>query len=152
MRDKVRWPGEMRSDPSKRNPDFRCEFHNDHGHRTVDCRLLQGEVEHLLKQGYLTDMFNEKGRQLYMNNRQEPPKPPSSKRIVNVIIRGDEVNGVTYTDAKKTSKVTVTHGKQVCQVLDGDNITFDDEDADDLMIPHNYALVISQLVHDTNIK
>ncbi|XP_070028608.1 uncharacterized protein [Nicotiana sylvestris] len=54
--------------------------------------------------------------------------------------------------AKKTSKVTVTHGKRVCQVLEEDNIMFDDSDADDVMIPHNDALVISLLVHDTNVK
>ncbi|XP_019227224.1 PREDICTED: uncharacterized protein LOC109208554 [Nicotiana attenuata] len=111
MGDKVRWPKEMRSDPSKRNPDFWCEFHNDHGHRTTNYRLLQGEVEHLLKQGYLIDLFSEKGRRSCMKNKQEPPKPPSPKRIVNVITGGDEVNGVTYTAAKKTSKVTITHGK-----------------------------------------
>ncbi|XP_070057892.1 uncharacterized protein [Nicotiana tomentosiformis] len=142
----------MRSNPSKRNPDFWCEFHNDHGYKTTDCRLLQGEVEHFLKQGYLTDLFSEKGRQSYMKNRQEPPKPPSPKRTINVINGGDEVNGVTYTAAKKTSKVTVTHRKLVRHVLDEDNITFDDADTDGLLIPHNDALVISLLVHDTNVN
>nr|XP_009601803.1 uncharacterized protein LOC104097011 [Nicotiana tomentosiformis] len=84
-------------------------------------RCLQGEVEHLLKQGYLTDLFSEKGRQSYMKNRQEPPKPPSTKRTVNIITGGDKVNDVTYTAVKKTSKVTATHGKRVHQVLDGDS-------------------------------
>ncbi|XP_070046276.1 uncharacterized protein [Nicotiana tomentosiformis] len=89
----------------------------------------KGEVEHLLKQGYLTDMFSKKGRQSYMKNRQEPLKPLSPKRTLNVITSGDEVNGVAYTAAKKMSKVMVTHGKRVRQVLDEDSITFDDEDA-----------------------
>nr|XP_009590036.1 uncharacterized protein LOC104087319 [Nicotiana tomentosiformis]XP_016500638.1 PREDICTED: uncharacterized protein LOC107819078 [Nicotiana tabacum] len=111
----------MRSNPSKRNSDFWCEFHNDHGHKTADCRLLQGEVEHLLKQGYLTDVFSDKGKQSYMKNRQEPPKPPSPKRTVNVISGGEEVNGVTYIAAKKMSKVTVNHGKRVCHILDEDS-------------------------------
>ncbi|XP_070023416.1 uncharacterized protein [Nicotiana sylvestris] len=61
MKDKVRWPKEMRSNPNRRNPDFWCKFHNDHGHKMTDCRLLQGEVDHLLKQGYLTKLFSEKG-------------------------------------------------------------------------------------------
>ncbi|XP_070055206.1 uncharacterized protein [Nicotiana tomentosiformis] len=152
MGDKVRWPKEMRSNPGRRNPDFWCEFHNDHGHKTTDCRLLKGEVEHLLKQGYLTDLFSEKGKQYYMKNRQEPPKPLSPKRTVNVISGGEEVNGVTYTAMKKTSKFTVTHGKQVRQVLEEDNITFDDADVYGLIIPHNDALVISLLIHDTNVK
>ncbi|XP_009611708.1 uncharacterized protein [Nicotiana tomentosiformis] len=72
--------------------------------------------------------------------------------MVNVIIGGEEVNGITYTAARKTSKVTVTHGKWVRQVLEGDSIIFDDEDADGLIIPHNDALVISLLVHDTNVR
>lgn len=141
----------MRSNPNRRNPNFWCEFHNYHGHKTAECRLLQGEVEHLLKQGYLTDLFSEKGNQAYMKNRQEPPKLPSPKRTVNVISGREEVNGVTYT-AAKVSKITVNHGKRVHQVLEEDNITFDDADVNGVLIPHNDALVISLLVHDTNVK
>nr|XP_016503954.1 PREDICTED: uncharacterized protein LOC107821976 [Nicotiana tabacum] len=104
MGDKVQWLKEMRSNPNRRNPNFWCEFHNDHGHKTAECRLLQDEVEHILKQGYLTDLFSEKGKQAYMKNRQEPPKPPSPKRMVNVISGVEEVNGVTYTATQKVSK------------------------------------------------
>ncbi|XP_019256436.1 PREDICTED: uncharacterized protein LOC109234844 [Nicotiana attenuata] len=132
----------MRSNPNRRNPDHWCEFHNDHGHKTADCRLLQGEVDHLLKQGYLTELFSEKGKQAYMKNRQEPPKPPSLKRTVNVISGGEEINGVTYTVAKKISKVKVTHGKLVRHVLEEKSITFDDADADGVITPHNDALVV----------
>ncbi|XP_019238888.1 PREDICTED: uncharacterized protein LOC109218946 [Nicotiana attenuata] len=141
MGDRVRWPNEMRSNPNRRNPNFLCEFHSNHGHKTADCRLLQCEVEHLLKQGYLTELFSEKGKQAYTKNRQEPSKPPSPKRTVNVISGGEEVNVVTYTTAKKVSKITVTHGKRVCQVLEEDSITFDDADADVVLNPHNDALI-----------
>ncbi|XP_019260960.1 PREDICTED: uncharacterized protein LOC109238918 [Nicotiana attenuata] len=122
----------MRSNPNRRNLDHWCEFHNDHGHKTADCRLLQG---------YLTELFSEKGKQAYMKNRQEPPKPPSPKRIVNVISGGEGINCVTYTTARKISKVTVTHGKRVRHVLEEESITFDDADADDVITPHNDALM-----------
>ncbi|XP_070008672.1 uncharacterized protein [Nicotiana sylvestris] len=140
MGDKGRWPKEIRSNPNRRNPEFWCEFHNDHGHKTADCRLLQGEVDHLLKQGYLTELFSEKGKQAYMKNMQEPPKPPSPKRTVNIISEGKEINGMTYKAAKKVSKVTITHGKRVRHVLEEENITFDDADADGVLTTHNYAL------------
>ncbi|XP_019242457.1 PREDICTED: uncharacterized protein LOC109222566, partial [Nicotiana attenuata] len=152
MGDKVRWPKEMRSNPNRRNPNFWCEFHNDHGHKTADCRLLQGEVEHLLKQGYLTELFSEKGKQAYMKNRQEPSKPPSPKRIVNVISGGEEINGVTFSAAKEVSKITITHKKRVRQVLEEDSIIFADADADGVLTPHNDALVISLHAHDINVK
>ncbi|XP_070020135.1 uncharacterized protein [Nicotiana sylvestris] len=150
--DKVRWPKEMRSNPNRRNPDHWCEFHNDHGHKTVDCRFLQSEVDHLLKQGYLTELFSEKGKQAYMKNRQEPQKPLSPKRTVNVISGGEDINGVSYTAANKVSKVTITQGKRVRQVLEEDNITFKDADADGVLTPHNDALVISLIVFYTNVK
>ncbi|XP_070009726.1 uncharacterized protein [Nicotiana sylvestris] len=85
-------------------------------------------------------------------NRQEPPKPPSPKRTINVISGGKEINGVTYTAANKISKVIVAHGKRVRHVLEEESITFDDADADGVLTPHNDALVISLLVHDTNVK
>ncbi|XP_070005068.1 uncharacterized protein [Nicotiana sylvestris] len=118
----------------------------------TSCRLLQGEVDNLLKQGYLTKLFSERGKQAYMKNRQEPPKPPSPKRTVNVISVGEDINGVTYTTANKVSKVTITHGKRVRHVLEKQSITFDDADANGMLSPHNDALVISLLVHDTNVK
>ncbi|XP_019241957.1 PREDICTED: uncharacterized protein LOC109221993 [Nicotiana attenuata] len=141
MGDKVWRLKEMRSNPNMRNPDFLCEFHNDHGHKMTDCKLLQGEVEHLLKQGYLTELYSEKGKQAYTKNRQESPEPPSPKRMVNVISGGEEINGVTYTATKKVSKITVTHEKQVRQVLEKDSITFDATDADGVLTPHNDALM-----------
>ncbi|XP_075086104.1 uncharacterized protein LOC142168842 [Nicotiana tabacum] len=99
------------------------------------------------------DVYNsEKGKQAYIKNRQEPPKPLSPKRTVNVINGGEEVNGVTYTTARKITKFTITHGKRTRQTLEGGNITFDDADTDGLMIPHNDALVISLLIPDTNVK
>ncbi|XP_070005987.1 uncharacterized protein [Nicotiana sylvestris] len=152
MGDKVRWPKEIRSNPNRCNPDHWCEFHNDYGHKTTDCRFLQIEVDHLLKQGYLTKLFSEKGKQAYMKNRQEPPKPLSPKRTVNVISGAEDINDVTYTATNKISKVTIIQGKRVRHVLEEDNITFDDTDADGVLSPHNDALVISLIVHDTNVK
>ena len=33
----IRWPSQMRTDPTKRDNTRYCEFHRDHGHRTDDC-------------------------------------------------------------------------------------------------------------------
>lgn len=67
MRDKVRWLKEVRTYQSKRSQEFLCEFNNDHDH-TLDCRLLQGEIDHLLKKGYVTELLSEKGKLSYMKN------------------------------------------------------------------------------------
>nr|XP_016491019.1 PREDICTED: uncharacterized protein LOC107810721 [Nicotiana tabacum] len=65
-----------------------------------------------------------------MGDKEGPPKPTSLKRTVNVISGGEEINGVTYTAAKKVSKINVTYGKRVRRVLEEENVTFDDADAD----------------------
>lgn len=109
-------------------------------------------MDHLLKQGYLTELFSEKGKQAYMKNRQDPPKPPSSKRTVNVISGGEDIYIVTYTASNKVSKVTITHGKRVRQTLEHESINFDDTDIEGVITPLNDALVISLLGHDTNVK
>ncbi|XP_009774699.2 uncharacterized protein [Nicotiana sylvestris] len=148
MGDKVRWPKEIRSNLNRRNPDFWCEFHSNHGHKMVDCRLLQGKVENLLKQGYLTELFSEKGKQTYMKNRKEPPKPTSPKRTVNVISGGEEINGVMYTATKKVSKITVTRGKRVRQVLEEESSSMNiillrvvnEMQANDKLIPKAHTL------------
>ena len=33
----LRWPSQMRTDPTKRDNTRYCEFHRDHGHRMDDC-------------------------------------------------------------------------------------------------------------------
>ncbi|XP_070026398.1 uncharacterized protein [Nicotiana sylvestris] len=152
MGDTARWPKEMRSNPHRRNPDHWCEFHNDHEHKIADCRFLQSKVDHLLKQGYLTELFSEKGKQAYMKNRQEPPKPPSLKRTVNVISGSEDVNGISYTTTNRISRVTITQGKQVWHVLEEDSITFNDVDADCVLTSHNDTLVIYLIVYNTNVK
>ncbi|XP_009622120.1 uncharacterized protein [Nicotiana tomentosiformis] len=68
-----------------------------------------------------------------------------------MIFGGVEVNGVTFAAAKKI-KISVTHGKRIRQISDDDKITFTEEDADGLPLPHNDDMVISLSVIDFKIK
>ncbi|XP_019256301.1 PREDICTED: uncharacterized protein LOC109234690 [Nicotiana attenuata] len=67
-----------------------------------------------------------------------------------MIFGGNEINGVTFSTAKKT-KVLVTHSKRLWEVVE-DDITFMEEDADGLLLPHNDTLIISLNVLDFKIK
>ena len=49
----LRWPSQMRSDPTKRDNTRYCEFHRDHRHRTDDCIQFRKEIEYLIRRGYL---------------------------------------------------------------------------------------------------
>ncbi|XP_070050109.1 uncharacterized protein [Nicotiana tomentosiformis] len=64
-----------------------------------------------------------------------------------MIFEGNEINAVTFSPAKKI-KVSITHSKRLRE----DDITFTEEDADGLLLPHNDELVISLNVLDFKIK
>ena len=49
----LRWPTQMKSDPTTRDNTKYCEFHRDYGHRTDECIQLKREIEYLIRRGYL---------------------------------------------------------------------------------------------------
>lgn len=110
MGEKVIWPNEIRTNPSKISHAHWCEFHGDHVHKTTECKALQGEVDRLLKIGYLIELFSEKANKSYMKTGMMKSHPGLRlQMVVNVIFGGEEVNGVTYTTSKKLSKIFITH-------------------------------------------
>lgn len=66
----------------------------------------------------------------------------SRRLIINMIFVGVEVSGVTFLATRKRN-ISVNHGKKFHEVPKDDEITFNEEDADDLTLPHNDAPVIS---------
>ncbi|XP_009589490.1 uncharacterized protein [Nicotiana tomentosiformis] len=148
------FPKPVRSDPGQRDLSLWYEYHGTHSHRTVDCRRLREEVAILLKNFHFKEFSSDRTKNNYGRSRDnaEPLKATkdSPRLTINMIFGGNEVNGVTFSTAKKT-KILVTHNKRRPGVTK-DNITFMEEDADGLLLPHNDALVISLNVLDFKIK
>ncbi|XP_059301892.1 uncharacterized protein LOC132053808 [Lycium ferocissimum] len=152
----------MKSDPSKRNLEPFCEFHEGHGHKIEDCHALRLAVAELLEQGHLTELLSEKGKQAYYRNREQgaPPPLPEPKRVVNFITGGVninitgglDVNKFTYTSGIKFKRVTTRSEKRDRLALVEDCITFDEADADNTQFSHNDGLVITLRILDTDIK
>nr|XP_016433057.1 PREDICTED: uncharacterized protein LOC107759598 [Nicotiana tabacum] len=140
----------MRSDPGQRDPNLWCEYHETNIHLTGGCGHLCEEVSTLLKNGHLSEYISDRAKNNYGRKRDnaEPSKAGENplRLMINVIFGGNEINGVTFSVAKNT-KVLVTHNKRLREVI-ADDITFTEEDADGLLLPHNDALVISLNVLD----
>ena len=49
----LRWPNQMKLDPTIRDNSKYCEFHRDYGHHTDDYIQLKREIEYLIRRGYL---------------------------------------------------------------------------------------------------
>ena len=66
----MRWPSQIKSDPTKRNNSKYYEFHRDHGHRIDDCIQLRKEIEYLIGCGHLRRYVASEGQE------QVQPPPP----------------------------------------------------------------------------
>ncbi|KAF3545660.1 hypothetical protein DY000_02007165 [Brassica cretica] len=62
MGQQVKWPQQMKTPDSFRNPGLWCDFHQDHCHKTEDCVALKIEVNEFLKKGHLRELLSEKAR------------------------------------------------------------------------------------------
>ncbi|XP_070045710.1 uncharacterized protein [Nicotiana tomentosiformis] len=122
--------------------------------QTGDCLHLREEVVTLLKNGHLREFLSDWAKDSYGRNRDKAENSTIGEdhmcQTINIIFGGNEINGFTLSVEKKT-KVSITHNKRLRDVAE-DDITFTEEDAYGLLLPHNDALVISLNVLDFKIK
>ncbi|KAK0575845.1 hypothetical protein LWI29_008097 [Acer saccharum] len=80
-----------------------------------------------------------------------PPEPPRQDRVINYIVGGSEVSGVSYSTAKRhtqqVSNTQIQPGIEHPSKVD-ETVTFKSTDKSDMFSPHHDALVIS--LHITN--
>ncbi|XP_065616314.1 uncharacterized protein LOC136061866 [Quercus suber] len=51
----------MAGDPAKRNRNLYCQYHQDHGHITEDCKNMWDHLEQLVQEGKLTQLLHHSG-------------------------------------------------------------------------------------------
>ena len=82
-----RWPNKMAGDPVNRNQNLYCQYHQDHGHTTKDCRNLWDHLEQLVREGKLKHILHHssgRGGQTNLAFRgNAAPRPPLG--TINII-------------------------------------------------------------------
>ncbi|XP_038713400.1 uncharacterized protein LOC120007271 [Tripterygium wilfordii] len=153
---KVQWPRKMRSPVDRRDSSKWCDFHQDHGHTTRDCRCLHDEVIELLNRGHLKDVLTEKGKEtMAKRNEREltPPAHPKPKGSVGVIIAGSEISGISHSAAKRNARKAVNPILRSTEpVIPPSRQIISFIEAAQLLNPYHDALVISILVANYTIK
>ncbi|XP_074301206.1 uncharacterized protein LOC141632565 [Silene latifolia] len=79
----------------------KCEFHRDIGHTTEDCYTLRREIRRLYEQGEPSHLLPRGGKQQDKVGFVKPATPPTCTKIINVIIGGSDLSGLTYSAAKR---------------------------------------------------
>ncbi|GAA0185703.1 hypothetical protein LIER_32991 [Lithospermum erythrorhizon] len=110
-------PVRMRNAPGRRDKTRYCEYHREHGHDTNECRILNAEIEKLIKRGYLKE-FTGKGTQQdnTSQNRRIPPLPQVKAEPVEVprlIGRIDTISGAPIIVSFTVERMLVDTGSSV---------------------------------------
>ena len=108
----LRWPSQMRTDPSKRDNTRYCEFHRDHGHRTDDCIQLRKEIEYLIRRGYLRRYIASEGQDQAQPPPPRQPTPTQHQQPLGEIhvISGGFAEGGESSSARKAHLCSIRTG------------------------------------------
>ncbi|XP_019235608.1 PREDICTED: uncharacterized protein LOC109215939 [Nicotiana attenuata] len=132
------------------NPNLMCKYHGTNGHITEDCRQLREEVARLFNNGHLQEFLSERAQNHFKNrdvNKQIEQEEP--QHVINMIIsRVDIPRGPML----KRTKVSITREKVTWDYVPEGTVSFNDEDTEGIVQPHNDALVISVLINKFRVK
>ncbi|XP_038678391.1 uncharacterized protein LOC119979835 [Tripterygium wilfordii] len=120
MGSEVKWLSKKETEGWK-DPKKWCDFHQDIGHTTPDCRGLRYEVDYLLKRGHLRELLSERGRAIWEKRKVDDPEalppPPPVTQTYCVISGGSEISGLSHTSAKKHEKEAANPATRMAQSL-----------------------------------
>ena len=151
-----RWPGPIRTNPSKRDHSKKCAYHKEHGHTIERCRSLHYLVEMLIKARHLKQYIRLEARvRDAPRNRDSGTSrtPVAPKAIINYIHEGsldEEYNSkrnrqrllraASVRECVNSIRPGITGGST--RPVDG-TIVFPPIDPTQILQPHRDTLILS---------
>uniref|UniRef100_A0A1U7VW66 Uncharacterized protein LOC104220087 n=1 Tax=Nicotiana sylvestris TaxID=4096 RepID=A0A1U7VW66_NICSY len=134
----AKWPKPIQSDPSQRNYNLVCEFHNMHSYKTEDCHQLREEVARLLNKGHLREFLRDWAKNQF-REREATKKNEANElqHVIHMIMGGANA---PQEPVMRRTKISITREKQTRGYILKDALTFSEEDTEALYQPHNDAL------------
>uniref|UniRef100_A0A2N9J3R3 Uncharacterized protein n=1 Tax=Fagus sylvatica TaxID=28930 RepID=A0A2N9J3R3_FAGSY len=152
----IKWPGKLRSDPTKRSKDLYCRFHRDHGHTTEDCFALKQQIEALIRQGKLGKFVRQDKPEV--RHEPRPPRQDENKdrqedrprdiigeirTIVGGLASGGASRSSRKAYARQAHNILITQRSRKSLKMDDQVISFSEDDARNIHHPHDDALVVT---------
>ncbi|XP_065636163.1 uncharacterized protein LOC136070300 [Quercus suber] len=152
-----KWSSKMVGNPERRNYNLYCQYHQDHGHTTEDCRSLWDHLNQLVHEGKLRHLLHHSsGRGGQMNS--EPERNDSSKPslgTINVIFTTPGRMGSWPSKVMSVARLPVgdfgrdpRRARPVIQPVLG----FSNEDKIGTIQPHDDALVVTLRIGGYNVR
>ncbi|GMN66037.1 hypothetical protein TIFTF001_035104 [Ficus carica] len=168
----LRDPPPIRAYRARRNQNKYCNFHKDVGHDTKDYIQLRDQIELLIRDGHLREFVERIITPIGSSGRAAPvarqnPRPssrtdePKQEHIVHTIFGGIATRDTASSRrsyAREARRYVrgeyinmAEHISKICH-QDSTPITFTDDEADQLLHPHNDALIEEIRVVDNVIR
>ena len=142
-----RWPNKMGGNLSQRNQNLYYTYHKDKGHTTKQCLVLKDHLGQLVKAGYLKEFIVDSGNRDAGHGGQQkgnPLSPPLGViEVIHAASRGAAITrrGVLTMTPKETwtKRQPLEKRMKVSRLA----ISFDKEDLEGTIQPHDDALVVT---------
>ncbi|XP_065635618.1 uncharacterized protein LOC136070117 [Quercus suber] len=103
-----KWPSKMIGNPERRNHNLYCQYHQDHGHTTEDCRSLWDHLDQLVHKGKLRHLLHHSssrgGQMNFESQRSDTSKP--SLGTINVIFAAPGRTGFWPSKVMSVARLT----------------------------------------------
>nr|XP_023872615.1 uncharacterized protein LOC111985196 [Quercus suber] len=146
----------MGGDPSWRNQNLCCTYHKDKGHTTEQCRVLKDHLGQLVKVGHLKEFVmnpNDQGTGQGAQQRGNPLPPPLGMiEVIHTTLKGTVVTKkgvltIVHIEDPPDKKPPEKKAKHAQETL-----TFDEDDLEGTIQPHDNALVVTARVSSVLVK
>ena len=143
--------------PEKRNHNLYCQYHQDHGHTTENCRSLWDHLDQLVREGKLKQLLHHSsglGSQANSKPRRDiPSRPPLG--TINVIFATPRRIGLCPSRVMSVARLS---SRDINQNLKRARVEFplvmgfSNEDKIGTIQPHDDALVITLRIGGYDVK
>ncbi|XP_065636342.1 uncharacterized protein LOC136070383 [Quercus suber] len=147
----------MAGNPDRRNRNLYCQYHQDHGHTTKDCRNLWVHLEQLVGKGKLRHLLHHTdGRGGLMSaesRRDDPLKSPLG--TINVIFAAPGRTGSWPSKVMSVDQLPAGEsgpGPKRCKLDDQLVLGFSNADKVGTVQPHDDALVVTLRIGGYDVK
>ena len=147
----------MVGNPEKRNRNFYCQYHRDHGHTTEDCRSLWDHLDQLVRESKLKQLLHHSSWLGGQTNSQSERETPSRLPLgtINVIFAAPGRTGSCPFRVMSVARLSfegINQEPKRPRVERSLIMGFSDEDKVGTIQPYDDALVITLRIGGYDIK
>ncbi|XP_050254957.1 uncharacterized protein LOC126700816 [Quercus robur] len=152
-----KWPSKMAGEPSKRNQNLYCHYHQDYEHTTENCRNLWNHLDQLVREGKLRHLLHPSSGHLGQAV-QEPQKDVSLRPpigTIHIILAAPGRTGFFPSEVLSVARLSAEDGKRESKRSKKGNspiLRFSDEDKGGTIQLHDDALVVTLRIGGFDVK